>query len=224
MDSSDIIEQVLDVQTLRENFLKYTRHAYQMLPKLNNPRILDIGCGTGLPTIELARLSGGEVIGIDPDLSALSQLDRRIEEANLSRQVITINCSLCDTELPDEHFDILWGEGVLHLLDPERSFAQCNRLMKSRGFLVTHETISWFDTVSKHLSSLGFKTLKPYLLPKNCWWTDYYAPLAEKILALRKTQNDIEESAVLTQYESEIARYRTNPGQYDCAYFFIQKR
>lgn len=43
----------------------YTRRAFEMLPKLDKPRILDIGCGPGGPTMELARLSGGSVIGLD---------------------------------------------------------------------------------------------------------------------------------------------------------------
>jgi len=52
---------------IRERLLKYTRRAFRMLPKLDKPCILDIGCGSGVPTVGLARLSGGEVIGIDID-------------------------------------------------------------------------------------------------------------------------------------------------------------
>ena len=50
---------------VRERLNKYTRKAFRMLPKLDKPRILDIGCGSGIPTIEIARLSKGEIIGID---------------------------------------------------------------------------------------------------------------------------------------------------------------
>ena len=57
--SIDIIDK-LNLEQLRKGFLKYTRMAFQMLPKMNSPRILDIGCGTGVPTLELARLSDGE--------------------------------------------------------------------------------------------------------------------------------------------------------------------
>jgi len=42
--------------------LRFTRKAFHMLPRLDRPRILDIGCGQGEPTLELAKLSGGQVI------------------------------------------------------------------------------------------------------------------------------------------------------------------
>ncbi len=47
----------------RRNLLKYTRKAFRMIPGIKNPDILDIGCGSGIPTVELAKLSGGKVIG-----------------------------------------------------------------------------------------------------------------------------------------------------------------
>jgi len=52
-------EAVFQIQKdlIRERLSKYTRKAFHILPKLDKPRILDIGCGSGVPTMELARLS-----------------------------------------------------------------------------------------------------------------------------------------------------------------------
>ena len=58
---------------LRKHLLKYTRRAFRMLPPLEKPRILDIGCGSGVPSIVLARLSRGQVIGLDIDPSLLAE-------------------------------------------------------------------------------------------------------------------------------------------------------
>ena len=88
------IEQILGVQELRMRALEHTRKAFGLLPVLDRPRILDIGCGQGSQTIELARLSGGEVIGIDIDETALSRLRKRIEELEVSSQVTVRMCSL----------------------------------------------------------------------------------------------------------------------------------
>jgi len=44
---------------IRKHLLKYTRKAFRMLPHVDNPRILDIGCGSGFPTLELAEAEPG---------------------------------------------------------------------------------------------------------------------------------------------------------------------
>ena len=62
---------------VREHLNKYTRKAFQVLPKINNPTILDIGCGSGIPTLELARLSHGEILGIDIDQPALDKFTKK---------------------------------------------------------------------------------------------------------------------------------------------------
>ena len=92
----------LQKDLLRERFNKYTRKAFQMLPELENPYILDIGCGTGVPAIELARLSNGQVLGLDIDQPLLDALTRKIEAADLSNRVKTVNRSLFETTFPDE--------------------------------------------------------------------------------------------------------------------------
>jgi len=46
----------IDKDLLRERLIKYTRKAFHMLPRLDKPRVLDVGCGSGIPTMELARV------------------------------------------------------------------------------------------------------------------------------------------------------------------------
>jgi methylase of polypeptide subunit release factors len=38
----------------RKNLSRFTERALSSIPELDNPIILDIGCGTGVPTILLA--------------------------------------------------------------------------------------------------------------------------------------------------------------------------
>lgn len=73
----------LDRDHLRERLLKYTRKAFQLLPELDKPRILDVGCGSGVPTIALAKLGKGEVVGLDMDQTLLDELNRKIEREGL---------------------------------------------------------------------------------------------------------------------------------------------
>lgn len=92
-----------------------------MLPKIEKPRILDVGCGSGVPTIELAKLSDGKIIGIDTNQSLLDNLDRKIQKEGFSGRVKTIKCSLSETNFLDEGFDIIWAEGSIRLFGFEKT-------------------------------------------------------------------------------------------------------
>ena len=69
----DILKE-LNADGLRAVFLRYTRKAFENIPNIDKPRILDIGCGTGMVTLELAKLSSGEITGIDINQDALNKL------------------------------------------------------------------------------------------------------------------------------------------------------
>lgn len=88
------IDKALNVEELRGRFLKHTRLAYRLLLSLEQPRILGIGCGPGQQTMELARLSGGEVAGIDIDHSAVSRRQQRIDQANVGDRIKVMTVGL----------------------------------------------------------------------------------------------------------------------------------
>jgi ubiquinone/menaquinone biosynthesis C-methylase UbiE len=79
---------------------------------VDEPHILDVGCGSGVPTIELARLSKGIVVGVDIDQSLLDKLNRKIEREGLSNRVETRKCSIFELDFPDESFEIIWAGGA----------------------------------------------------------------------------------------------------------------
>ena len=217
------LDDLLKTRELRAAFLAYTREAYALLPVVGQPRILDIGCGSGAVTIELARLSGSEVFGVDTDEAALVEFRRRVEEAGLGHRVKAVNASLFDTGFADESFDVLWEEGVLHLLDAAKGVQACRRLLRTKGHLVLHETAAWFEGNEAHLRASGFCTVHEYLLPKHCWWTDYYAPLEDRIRRLREERGHDFSSEKLAQHEREIAMVKADPGRFDCGFFLLQR-
>jgi len=82
--STGILEE-LDIEGLRGAFLEYTREAYLSIPPIVEPRIVDVGCGTGQPTLELARLSSGEIVagihgeaGVEAREAVLTELVSRL--------------------------------------------------------------------------------------------------------------------------------------------------
>jgi len=217
------IDEALGIEELRGRFLKHSRQAYQLLPPLDRPRILDIGCGRGLQTLELARLSDGHLVGIDVDADALAKLQQRINEAELGNRIQALHVSLFDNTFDDASFDLLWEEGVLHLLDTSRSLAECHRLLKAGGHLVMHETIRWFDGVRAALQRHGLEVVDQHMLPRHFWWTDYGAPLERRIQAFRQAHGDGAQAPELTEHEQAAAAIKADPDQTDCGIYLVRK-
>jgi SAM-dependent methyltransferase len=230
MTTSYELDRELGVFELRESFLEHTRQAYALLPPFDAaaPRILDIGCGTGAPSVELARLSGGEVVGIDVDEAALEVMRKRVAEAGLGDRVTVRYDSIYETGFPDASFELLWAEGVLHLLDTDRSLPQCRRLLKPGCHLVMHETNLWFDGVRDRLADFGFALRQKHPLPEHYWLTAYAEPLDEKLRAFMRTRDaeTLDEVTVeaLAVHRAAVASIRADPGAMDCAFYILQQR
>ncbi len=213
----------LDAEGLRSVFLKYTRKAFERIPDMGKPRILDIGCGSGMPTLELAKLSNGEIIGIDIDQRALDKLNLKIKQESLSGRVKVYNRSVYDTEFEENTFDIVWEEGVIHLLDLKKALTECNRVLKLNGFMVTGEAANWAERKLKHFPRFGFKLIEQIPWEKKCWWTEYYKPLEEKINILRKKYDKLEDIEEIKRYKMEIEMVKKDPAGFDCITYVMQK-
>ena len=220
--SKDLLVEIKD--HFRERLNKYTRKAFQMLPNLEKPRILDIGCGSGVPTIELAKLSDGEIIGIDINQSLLDKLNLKIEEEGFSSRVKTFKCSLFKIDFPDESFDIIWAEGSIWIIGFEKGLKEWRRLLKPNGFLVVHDEIKTVLSKLRKIRSCGYKLINHFSLPEDAWWTEYYRPLETRIKELyMKYKNNPEALKILKKYQKEIDMVKRNPKEHGSAFFLMQK-
>ena len=213
----------LDADGQRSVFLKYTRMAFESIPKMDHPRILDIGYGTGIPMLEIAKLSDGEVTGIDIDQKALDRLNRKIQQERLSDRVKVINRSVYDTKFEDERFDLILEEGVIHLLDLKRTLTECSRIVKINGFMVTGEATNWATRKLKHFPRFGFKLIKEIQWESECWWAQYYAPLEEKINNLRNKYDNLDDIKEIQGHLMEIEMVKNYPAGFDCVTYIMQK-
>jgi ubiquinone/menaquinone biosynthesis C-methylase UbiE len=221
--SKDLLSKI-NKDHFRERLNKYTKKAFQMLPKIENPHILDIGCGSGVPTIELAKLSNGEIIGIDINQSLLDTLNRRIKEEGLSNRVKTMKRSLLDIDFPDKSFDIIWAEGSIWIIGFEKGLKEWRRLLKPNGFLVVHDDIKNMSNKLKKIPNCGYKLVNHFQLPEDAWWTEYCKPLEIQIKELRiKYKNDPEALKILKKHHNEIDMVKRNPKEHSSAFYIMQK-
>ena len=220
---TESLEKELKIKELREKFMVDTRRAFHLLPKMDKPRILDIGCGAGTPTIELSRLSNGEIVGIDIDQEALDKFNQKIEKEGLSDRIKAMNQSIYNTSFPDESFDVLWDEGAVHIVNPKKSLKECSRILKLNGYFVLGEGNKWLNNVSNLFPKFGFKLVDKFLLPEEYWWKEYYEPLEKSINKLGKREFNSKELEELKRHRREIEMVKRNPKEFDCSFYIYQK-
>jgi ubiquinone/menaquinone biosynthesis C-methylase UbiE len=196
---------------IRENLNKYTRKAFELLPNCKNPHILDIGCGTGVPTIELAKISDGHVIGIDIDVTSLNLLQRKIKEMGSNNCVSVIKKSILTMDLPEESFDIIWAEGSIFVIGFENSIKKWRRFLKPNGFLVIHDENKDKTKKLGLITKYGYTLIAQFELSDNLWWREYYTPLEQLIEEFRnKYPSDSELINELNKDQIEIDKCKLN--------------
>jgi 2-polyprenyl-3-methyl-5-hydroxy-6-metoxy-1,4-benzoquinol methylase len=133
---------------LRDRFNKEFR--IRLLGPLAGKRLLDVGCGDGVNVALFAKM-GASVTGIDVSRGAV-ELGKRRAEANGVRQRVELVCSPIETaELPDGHFDIVWGDGILHhVLDElELVLERVARWVKPGGLILFAEPLNLNPTLRR---------------------------------------------------------------------------
>lgn len=210
-------------ESLRRNFLKYTKKAFEKIPVIDQPLILDIGCGSGVVTIDLALQSKGKIIAIDIDEVALKKLRKKIEEKKLNDQITVKRCSFKEMEFPDETFDIIWAEGVGGYISIDQSMNKWKRFLKPKGFLVLHDDAKKISSSVKSFSNSNFKLKNHFMLPDDVWWTDYYHPLEKQIKIL--TENYKINPTILKslkKHQKEVDTFKKHPQR--SGFVILQKK
>lgn len=208
----------VDPEVFRARLLPYVRLAFQLLPPLSGPAVLDAGCGTGVPTLELARLCDGSILGVDTDGAALERLRARIAEAGLEGRIRTLQCSFA--ELPPEEgpFDVVWAEGSVSGLGFAAALEILGRRARPGGFLVVHDEEGDVLAKAQAARGRGFEVRGLFVLPGSLWWEEFYRPLEAELARADAARCPFD----LGQLREETARVRADPRRYGSAYFILR--
>ena len=107
------------------------------LPLKKGAKVLDLGCGTGFPLIELAERLGStaSVYGIDPWLAALLRARSKARVRRV-RNVATAAADAVSLPFPSSYFDLIVSNlGINNFDQPEAALRECRRVAKPSSTL-----------------------------------------------------------------------------------------
>jgi arsenite methyltransferase len=123
-------------------------------------KVLDIGCGTGFPLLEIAQRFGStsSVYGIDPWKTALKRLKKKIEY-NKIENVYLLDAVAENLPFEDSSFDcVVSNNGLNNVNDFELSINEIHRVLKINSELVFSynlpDTFLVFYEALKHVLNL----------------------------------------------------------------------
>jgi ubiquinone/menaquinone biosynthesis C-methylase UbiE len=98
----------------------YLKSLWGMLPRVRVqpfPCVLDVGCGTGLALLEVARELSPcrSLVGVDISPGMLDIARQKAESVGIAANFV--NADIASLELPPSSFDLILCNGVLHWLD-----------------------------------------------------------------------------------------------------------
>ncbi len=223
-----------------------TKHVLSLIPKMDTPRILDIGCGPGMQTLCLARCTDGDIVAVDNHQPFLETLARAVIVAGLAARVATVNASMDALPFGDESFDLIWSEGAIYCMGFESGLVAWRRFLVPRGVLVVSE-LTWLsrnvpaeprrfwnehypamlsiDENAALVKKSGYNLLSTYLLPDTAWLKDYYDPLERRIAELCQKYKETEKALSFLSAElGEIALYRQFREIYGYVFYVMQRQ
>lgn len=127
--------------------------------------VLDVGCGTGFPALELAQRLGStcSVYGIDPWEAALARAQQKARAWNIQNVELKLGDAAA-MPYPDGQFDLIVSNlGVNNFNDPEGVLRECWRVAKPAAKLVLTTNLQghmqeFYDVFESTLLELGKQT------------------------------------------------------------------
>jgi ubiquinone/menaquinone biosynthesis C-methylase UbiE len=221
-----------------------TRKAFSMIPDLPEaPDILDVGCGPGMQTLDLAALTKGKITAVDNHQAFLDDLRKRAAEQGLSKQIEIMNGDMNALPFAQKSFDLIWAEGSIFIMGFEKGLRAWRPLLKDGGYVAVTDA-AWLrpdvpaevkkfwecypgmqDVAAnvKAVERAGYRLIGHFTLPDEAWWNDYYHPMEKKLALLREIHKDDKEALkYLTVEQVEIEMFRKYSKYYGYVFFVMQ--
>jgi SAM-dependent methyltransferase len=208
-------------------------------------KILDIGCGSGMQTLTLAKyFADCQVTASDIHQPFLDELGTRAKRLGLDGRIVIHRAWMDNLPFEEKSFDIIWAEGSAFIMGLSSALNYWKKFLKPDGFLVfsdctwftdspSEECRNFFGSVcpempsesgtGKMVRSAGFAVIDSFRLPDAGWGEHYYSPLKERIPLLEEKYAANRDALDIIQgLETEMEIHRKYSKEYGYC-FFIAK-
>ncbi len=159
------------------------------------PRVLDLGCGPGTTSAELAKLTGGRVVAFDLQAPFVAGQVSAALGSSRTDAVLGVCGDMAAVPFASGSFDLVWS--VQEPPDEIRAW-----------WTAEYPDIGSIDAKVSDVTSAGFDTVGHFTLPAASWWENYYKPMLARIAALRVTwAGEGAGLGVLAQLEHEASMF-----------------
>ena len=224
-----------------------TKKAFRKLGALpDNPTILDVGCGPGAQTFDLANLTDGMIHAVDRHQPFLDRLEQKAKGLGLDQRIKVSNQSMSELNFPPASFDLIWSEGAIYIMGFEAGMRAWKPLLKEDGYIAVTE-VSWvmpdppeevrefwknnypdMKTLDENLQIIhnnNYYLIDYFMIPDTCWTDEYYQPLQDRIEMLRQKYADQPDfQKRLDEELEEIEIYRKYNQWYGYVFYIIQNK
>ena len=145
--------------------LKYIRGNETYTPQVKTPKVLDVGCGSGILSIVALKLGASEVVGTDLDPDCMTSTHDNMEVNHLDQKLGTfyVGNLIDDTELQEktgtEEFDIVVANILADVIIPMAPVIPAR--LKKGGYFITSGIIDFKENdVKEAIEKAGLEVVE----------------------------------------------------------------
>ncbi len=220
-----------------------TKRAFDMIELPSQAHILDVGCGPGEQTFNLAQLTDAHISAVDFYQMYVDDVQHKITDKNLSHQISVHQGDMNNLPFSPDSFDLIWSEGAIYIMGFENGLKKWRTVLKPNGCMAVSD-ITWLrDDPPDHLKAYwlaeypvksieanlqiiqqcGYHLIGHFGLPARDWWDDYYSLIESRLPKIREQcKDDPDALQVIDMEATEMDMHKKYSDYYGYVFYIMQ--